>query len=350
MIFASDNWAGASEKIVAGLAEAARHGGPAYGGDKLTAAVEQRFAEIFEREVAVFLVASGTVANALALSTYARPGGIVLAHRDAHILVDEAGATELFSGGNKIVGLDAVAGKLAPETLLAALSRLPGDAVHHGQPVAVSLTQITEFGAAYRPDEIAALSRVAKTRGLAVHMDGARFAGAVAGLGLSPAEITWRAGVDVLSFGGTKNGCIAAEAVVFFDPAHARDFAYARQRAGQGYSKNWFIAAQLAAYLDGNHWLDLAGHANRTAARLAEAIAASKSARLALTPDANEIFAILKTSTDAKLRAAGAAYHPWPADSLPAGTRPAADETMVRLVTSFQTKDAEVDRFADFLR
>jgi threonine aldolase len=349
MIFASDNWAGASEKIVAALADAAKSGGPAYGGDKLTAAIEDRFSELFEREVAVFLVASGTIANALALSAYARPGGVVLAHREAHILVDEAGATELFSGGNRVVGLDGVAGKLMPETLFAALEQMPERVVHHGQPVAVSLTQITEFGAAYRPEEIAALARVARTRGLAVHMDGARFAGAVAGLGLSPAEITWQAGVDVLSFGGTKNGCFAAEAVVFFDPAHARDFPYARQRAGQGFSKNWFIAAQFAAYLADDHWLELAGHANRMARRLAEAIVASRTARLALTPDANEIFAILAMESDAKLRAAGAVYYPWPADGLPAEMRPAADETMVRLVTSFQTTEADVDRFAALL-
>jgi threonine aldolase len=349
MIFASDNWAGASEKIVAALAEAAKHGGPAYGGDKLTAAVEERFSDLFEREVAVFLVASGTAANALALSAFARPGGVVLAHRDAHILVDEAGATELFSGGNKVVGLDGVVGKLTPETLFAALSHMPERVVHHGQPVAVSLTQITEFGAVYRPEEIAALSRVAKTRGLAVHMDGARFAGAVAGTGLPPSVITWRAGVDVLSFGGTKNGCMAAEAVVFFDPAHARDFPFARQRAGQGFSKNWFIAAQLAAYLDQDHWLELARHANRMAKRLAKAIAASASARLALAPDANEIFAILTSSTDAKLRAGGAVYYPWPADSLPEESRPGPDETMVRLVTSFQTTEADVDRFAALL-
>jgi threonine aldolase len=349
MIFASDNWAGASEKIVAALAEAARTGGPAYGGDKLTAAVEDRFSEIFEREVAVFLVASGTVANALALSAYARPGGVVLAHRDAHILVDEAGATELFSGGNKVVGLEGVAGKLAPETLFSALAHMPERVVHHGQPVAVSLTQVTEFGAVYRPEEIAALSRIARTRGLAVHMDGARFAGAVAGLGLPPAAITWRAGVDVLSFGGTKNGCVAAEAVVFFDPAHARDFPYARQRAGQGYSKNWFIAAQFSAYLEQDHWLELARHANRMARRLAKAIAASESARLALAPDANEIFAILKNSAEAKLRAAGAVFYPWPADSLPEESQPGPDETMVRLVTSFQTSEADVDRFAALL-
>ena len=349
MIFASDNWAGASDQVVAALAEAAKTGGPAYGGDRLTAAVEARFCEIFEREVAVFLVASGTIANALALATYARPGGIVFAHRQAHILADEPGAIELFSGGNRIFGLKATAGKLTPETLLAGLARFPVNAVHHGQPVAVSLTQTTEFGAVYRPDEVAALARAAKTRSLAVHMDGARFAGAVSSLGLAPAEITWRAGVDVLSFGGTKNGCLAAEAVVFFNPADAGDFAFARQRAGQGYSKNWFIAAQFAAYLDDDHWLDLARHANQMARRLADRIIASASGRLAFEPEANEVFAVLTKAADERLRAAGAIYYPWPADDLPNEVLPGAQEVMVRLVTSFQTSEADIDRFADCL-
>ncbi len=348
MIFASDNWAGASQEVMAALSQAARTDGPAYGADRLTAAVAERFSAIFERDVAVFLVGSGTAANALALAGYARPGGFILAHKDAHILVDEAGAAEFFSGGNRVVGLDAVAGKIAPETLSAALEESPERGVHHGQPVAVSLTQVTEFGVAYRPEEIAALARVARTRGLAVHMDGARFAGAVASLGLAPADITWRAGVDVLSFGGTKNGCLAAEAVIFFDPGHARDFAFARQRAGQGYSKNWFLAAQFDAYLDGGRWLDLARHANRMAALLAGKIAASGTARLALRPDANEIFAILSKATEARLRAEGAAFYPWRADRF--AEKPGKDEVLVRLVTSFQISEAEVERFGALLK
>jgi threonine aldolase len=348
MIFASDNWSGASPRILAAFAKAAESGGPAYGNDALTAAVRGRFNEIFEREVDVFFVASGTVANALALSAYARPGGIVFAHGEAHIAAAEAGAFEFFSGGNRIAAVSATAGKIPADALAAALAQLSDDA-HNGRPVAVSLTQITEYGAAYRPGEIAEIAGVAKSHDLALHMDGARFAGAVAALGLSPADITWRAGVDVLSFGGTKNGCFAAEAVVFFDPSAARDFAHARQRAGQGYSKNWFLAAQFAAYLDDGHWLELAGHANRMAARLAEAIAASGSARLALHPDANEIFAAVTNSADARLRAAGAVYHQRPAAGLAGLIDVAADETMIRLVTSFQTTDADVDRFASLL-
>ncbi len=349
MNFASDNWAGASEPIISALAEAARKGGPAYGGDALTKKVEARFAEVFEHDVAVFLVGSGTVANALGLSAYARPGGIIFCHRDAHILVDEAGASEFFGGGVKVVGIDGIGGKLTPDALRDAMARFPEGAIHHGQPVAVSLTQATELGTAYSAAEVAALAEVARSRGAALHMDGARFAGATVGLGVRPADITWKVGVNVLSFGATKNGCVAAEAVVFFDPAAAGDFAFARQRAGQGYSKNWFIAAQFDAYLRDDHWLGLAGHANAMAARLADAVTKSGSARLGIAPAANEVFAVLPVAADKRLKAAGAVYHPWPADSLPAETRPGAGEILVRLVTSWQTEAVEVDRFAAIL-
>lgn len=349
MNFASDNWAGASERVIAALADAARRGGPAYGADSITKSVESRFAEVFERDVAVFLVASGTAANALGLSTFARPGGVIFCHREAHIIVDEAGASEFFGGGVKVVGIEGEGGKLAPEALGAAMARFPDGFVHHGQPVAVSLTQITELGTAYAPVEVSALATIAKARGAAVHMDGARFAGAVAALSISPADITWRAGVDVLSFGATKNGCIAAEAVVFFDRGRARDFGFARQRAGQGFSKNWFIAAQFEAYLKDGHWLDLARHANDMGARLAGAIAKSKAARLAVDPAANEIFAVLSKETDARLKAAGVVYHPWTIDSIAADRRPGPDEVLVRLVTSWQTPQEDIDRFVAVL-
>ncbi len=349
MNFASDNWAGASEPVIAALADAARRGGPAYGNDDLTKKVEARFAELFEHEVRVFLVASGTAANSLALSAYARPGGIIFAHKEAHTEVDEAGATEFFGGGSKIFTLDADAGKLRPDALAAGLARFPEGNVHHGQPVALSITQITELGAAYRPEEIAALSAVARRRGIAFHMDGARFANAVAGANVSPADMTWRSGIDVLSFGGTKNGCIAAEAVIFFNPAHVRDVGFARQRAGQGFSKNWFIAAQFDAYLRDGHWLALARHANTMAARLAEAIQGSGTGRLVFMPDGNEVFAILPTATCAQLEKLGAFFHGWPAESAPLDRRPGKDESMIRLVTSWQTRAEEVDAFVRLL-
>jgi threonine aldolase len=349
MQFASDNWSGASPRIMAALAEAARTGGPAYGADPVTKRLERRLADLFEHDVTVFLVASGTAANSLALSAYARPGGVIFAQKEAHTQIDEAGATEFFGGGAKIYGLESDAGRIAPATLIAGLDRYAAGGVHQGQPIAVSVTQITEFGAVYQPQEIAAIGAVAHERDLAFHMDGARFANAIARLGVAPADVTWRAGVDVLSFGGTKNGCVAAEAVVFFDAGHTRDVPFARQRAGQGFSKNWFIAAQLEAYLADGHWLELAAHANASAARLAAAITQSAHARLAFDVDGNELFAILKKDADARLKAAGAIYYPGSADSVAAGRAPRSDETIVRLVTSWQTSDADVDRFAAVL-
>ena len=347
MIFASDTWSGASDKVIAALSDQARRGGPAYGSDPLTRRVEARFSELFEREVAVFLVGSGTAANTLALSTFARPGGVILCHREAHILVDETGGSELL--GSRCQGLEGRGGKIAPDVVEQALARFSPDHVHGGRAVAVSVTNITELGLAYQPAEIAAISEVAKRHGLPLHLDGARFAGAVASLGRSPADITWRAGVDVMSFGGTKNGCIAAEAVVFFNPDQARDFPYARQRAGHGFAKGWFLSAQFDAYLDGGHWLDLARHANTMGARLGDAVRRSGSARLVLEPAANEVFAILPRSLDKRLRSAGAVYGPWSAASFPAAEQPGPDEVLVRFVATWQTKAEDVDRFAGLL-
>jgi threonine aldolase len=343
MIFASDNWSGASDRIVAALADIAKVGGAAYGGDRLSKAVEKEFSRIFARDVAVFFVGTGTAANSLSLSAFARPGGIVFAHHEAHITVDEANATEFFGGGVRVVGLGGAAGKLTPEVLAAAIAKYPAGNVHHGRPVAVSLTQVTELGTAYRPEEVSAIAGTAKASGLAVHMDGARFAGAVASLNRSPADITWRSGVDVLSFGGTKNGCVAAEAVVFFNPEQAAYAGLARQRAGHGFSKAWFIAAQFEAYFEDAHWLDMARHANAMAARLVLALRAAPGVRLAVTPDANEVFAVLPRGLDARLKAAGAIYHEWSPEALPADERPRADEVLVRLVTSFKTTADDID-------
>lgn len=349
MNFASDNWAGASERVMRALSEAAGSGGPAYGGDPLTKAVEAQFSELFERDVAVFFVATGTAANALGLAAFARPGGMVLCHRIAHIRTEEAGATEFYSGGMKTVGIDGPQGKIGPNALIAAIEQISDGSAHHGRPVAVSVSNLTEIGTAYSPAEVAAIAEVAKGRGLALHMDGARIANALAGLGCSPAELTWRAGVNILSFGGTKNGCVAADAVIFFDPAAARDFAFSRQRAGHTFSKSWFVAAQFAAYLKDGHWLELASHANAMAKRLADAVEAAPTARLAVAPGGNEVFATLSRDLDRKLRNAGARYHEWPPGGFAEESRPKAGEVLVRLVASFQTNNEEVDRFAALL-
>lgn len=349
MNFASDNWAGVSDPVAESLAAAGDGPAPAYGGDALTRAVEARFSEIFERDVAVFFVATGSAANALALSGVTPPGGVVFGHADAHICVDECCGPEFFSGGGKLVPIAGTRGKLAPRALAEAMARFPDGVVHHGRPAAVSISQATEAGTAYAPDEIAAIAEVAHGRGCSVHLDGARFANALAALAATPAELTWRSGVDMMSFGATKNGCWCAEAVVFFDPRRGRDFGYARKRAGHLFSKSRFIAAQFDAYLRDGHWLDLAHHANLTAKRLADGIAAADGCRLAWPSQSNEVFAILPDRAVERLKSARADFHPWPADVVDANDRPGAGETLIRLVTSFRSTPQEVDRFLAIL-
>lgn len=349
MHFASDNWAGASAPVAAALADANRGLVPAYGADDATRTATEWFCEIFEKEVSVFFVATGTAANSLALASFMKPGGLVFCHESAHVAADEAGAPEFFSGG-KLVPLPGPRGKILPETLEAAIRRYQPPAVHHGRPVAVTLTQLTEWGTVYTPDEVRDLAQIAHRAGLKVHMDGARFANALVALtSVSPADLTWKAGVDALSFGGTKNGCWCAEAVVLFDQRQADDLGYARKRAGQLLSKSRFVAAQFHGYFDHGHWLDSAIHANGMARRLAAGIAQSMDGRLLFEPEANEIFAIWSRATSKRLRAAGAQFYEWPADGLPPSERPGEGEDVIRLVTSFATSKHDVAAFVRLL-
>lgn len=345
MNFASDNWAGASLPVANALAAANQGVVPAYGSDDLSRTVESWFAEIFERDLSVFFVGTGTAANALLLSLVAKPGAVVLCHESAHIDNDEGNAPEFLTGGAKIVGLPGPHGKILPETLQAAIARYRPPAVHHGRPVAVSLTQASEWGTVYTPAEIRALADIAHGAGLKVHMDGARFANALVTLNTSAADLTWKAGVDLLSFGGTKNGCWCAEAAVLFDRGLAEDFAYARKRAGQLFSKSRFVAAQFQGYFDQGHWLDNAVHANAMADRLAAGIAASRGARVVFQPQANEVFAIWPAAASEALRKAGAHFYDWSAAGLPPEETPGEGETIVRLVTSFATSTHEVACF-----
>lgn len=346
MNFASDNWAGVPEAVSAALAAAAEGPAPAYGADPLTASVEERISALFERPCRVFFVATGSAANGLALSAYGRPGGIVLCHREAHIATDECGGPE-FLTGLKLAGLAGEDGRLSVAAVEAAIARHGADGVHHGRLVALSLTQASELGTVYAPADVAALAALAEARGLAVHMDGARFANAVASLGVAPAETTWKAGVDVLSFGLTKVGAWAAEAVVFFDEGPAAEFEYLRKRAGHLFSKSRFVAAQFDALLADGLWLDLARHANAMAGRLAAGLAAVPGVRLAVTPQANEVFPVLPRAAADRLAAAGVRFHPWQPDAFAEDRRPGPDERLVRLVTSFRTTEEGVDRFLD---
>ena len=347
MNFASDNTAGVAPDILQALSRVNEGYALGYGNDDLTRRVEKRIAEIFEHEVAVFLVPTGTAANALALAQLAPPFGAVFCHAEAHIMTDECGAPEFFGGGTKLVGMASDDGKLTAPALQALLAEYEGHRPHQVVASAVSLTQATEAGTIYRPDEIAALSAVAHARGMKVHMDGARFANALVRLNASPADVTWRASVDVLSLGATKGGALAAEAVVFFDPALADTMPERRKRGGHLFSKHRFLAAQMDAFLEGNRWLDLARHANAMADRLARRLKDAK-VTLAWPVEANLVFAILPESLNAKLKAAGASYYVRTGNGLPAGLRREGD-VLARLVTSFSTREDDVDRFCDLI-
>lgn len=333
MNFASDNTVGVAPEILAALVAANAGAVPSYGADQWTQRLDDVFSTVFETPVKVVPVATGTAANALALAHLTPPWGAVLCHEQAHAAVDECGAPEFFTAGAKLVGLPGAAGKIVPQILSDALDGFSGS-FHEVQPAALSLSQATEAGTLYAPAEIAALAALAHGRGLGVHMDGARFANAVAALGVAPADLTWRAGVDVLSFGATKSGAMMAEAVVFFEPARAEDFAFRQKRAGHVISKARFVSAQLLAYVEAGLWLRLAGQANAMARRLADGLW-TRGIALAFPAEANELFVHLPPPLAAALQAKGAAFYGWPQ----------LGPDVVRLVTSWATTDEEVDRF-----
>lgn len=343
MNFASDNVWGACPQVMDALQRCNADAERSYGGDRWTEHAETLISEVFEREVETYLVTTGSAANALSLSAITPPYGAVLCHPASHIMVDECGAPELLTGGAKLVPVEGEGGKILSggvAEMIAALDHPP----HSVKASSVSLTQSTEIGTLYQPGEIAALSELAHGHGLKVHMDGARLANAVAALGLAPAEITWKAGVDVLSFGFTKNGALAAEAVVFFDPALAEDFIYRRKRAGHLWSKGRFLAAQAVGLLENDVWLANARHANAMAARLADGLKAVPGVRLSSPVEANELFPIIPDALHRRLQAAGVVYHKWPGEEAGPG------EVMIRLVTSFATAQADVDAFVTLAR
>ncbi|CAH1648574.1 threonine aldolase family protein [Chelatococcus asaccharovorans] len=344
MNFGSDNVAGASPRVLEALVEANRGTASGYGTDGLTGRVTARLSAIFERDVDVFLVTTGTAANALCLAAMVDPWGAVLCHAEAHVATDECGAPEFFSGGAKLVGLPGFCGKMTPMSVEAALTGGHAPPPHAVLPQALSLTQATEMGTAYTADEIAEIAGIAHAHGLGVHMDGARFANALLRLDATPATITWKAGVDIMSFGATKNGCLGVEAIVVFDRARARHLAERRKRSGHLLSKGRFLAAQLDAYLADDHWLDLARHANAMADRLAAGLVAL-GVRIAVPVEGNEVFAVLPRAMHDALQAKGAVYYRWAGTGVPPGDAPRGEERLVRLVTSFATTVDEVDLF-----
>jgi threonine aldolase len=325
--FLSDNTASACPEIMAAL-QAVNHGrAAAYGDDEWTQRLDAVFSEYFGTPVRAFAVISGTAANALSLATLAPPYGAIFAHEESHIAVDECGAPGFFSGGAQLMLLPGEHGKVSVEPLQAALARLRGD-VHNVQPAALSLVQATDLGAAYRPQDLRVLSEFAHQRGMKVHMDGARFANVVAFLNCHPGDITWRAGIDVLSFGATKNGALAAEAVVFFDPSLVRDFELRRKRAGHLLSKSRYVAAQLLAYIESGVWMRNAEKTNR----LAQDIARAAGAMLLHPVEANQVFLGLGVKRRQGLRAAGFEFYDWGPES----------DGAARLVVSWDQPEEEV--------
>jgi threonine aldolase len=343
MNFASDNWAGAHPAIGAALLSHGKGVSAAYQTGEIDRAVERQFCDLFERDVAVFFVPTGTAANALALTAAARPGGVAFCHADAHIAADECGAVEYLAGGLRLAHLRGEAGRIDPAALRESIAHYPAGSVHSGQPVAVSITQSTELGTVYSPDAVGAIGDICRAHGLAFHMDGARFANALVRLGTTPAEMTWKRGVDMLSFGATKNGCWCAETLVFFNPEMAAQMPFIRKRAGHLFSKSRFVAAQLQAYLANDLWLANARHANRMAGELADVLRKA-GARLPWPVEANSVFPVLKKAVAARLREAGATFHEWQA-----GQDVAPDVALYRFVTSYATERAEIDRLAALL-
>ncbi len=335
MRFFSDNTASACPEIIEAITGANRGLEKAYGDDRWTRRLDEVLSGFFEKPVRAFAVATGTAANSLSLATLSPPYGAIFAHEEAHIACDECGAPGFFSGGAQLATIPGEHAKLTPHSLEAALDAHPVS-VHSVQPAVVSLTQATEYGTTYRPEEVAAVSALAHARGLKVHMDGARFANSLVFLDCRAADVTWRAGVDVLSFGATKNGALGAEAVVFFDPACVRDFELRRKRAGHLLSKSRYVAAQLLAYVETGVWRRNAARANT----LAQQIARAAGNRLLYPVEANEVFLRLGADRKQSLRSEGFEFYDWgPASSGEA-----------RFVASWDQSDADVTALCQSLR
>ena len=328
--FASDNVSCACSEVMQALARANTGTTPSYGEDPWTAGLHARLSEIFETPVTAFPVTTGTAANALALSALTPSFGKIFCHELSHINTDECGAPEMFTGGAKLIDLKGVDGRISADTLEQAIYGRGN--VHHAQPSAVSITQACESGTVYPLDEIKSITSVARAHQLPVHMDGARFANALVTLEITPAQMTWQAGIDVLSFGGTKNGCLAAEVVIFFKPELVGDFPFLQKRAGQLLSKSRFISAQFEGYLADDVWLRNARQANTMAQRLSRGLDALPGIELAYPTQANEVFVRMPRSLIKALAQQGIKINDEELDG-----------KAVRFVTAWNTSETEVD-------
>ena len=335
--FASDNISGACPEVLDAILKANEGDSTPYGNDQVSTDLQNKFSDIFEKEIVIFPITSGTAANALALATMTPSFGNVYCHKLSHINTDECGAPEFYTGGGKLVTLQGVNGKITPKELDEAISGK--GIVHHTQPSSVSITQVCETGEVYQLDEIKRISEITHKHNLNIHMDGARFANALTSLNCTPAEMTWKSGIDVLSFGATKNGCLAAEAIIFFKKDLVGNIAFLMKRAGHLLSKMRFVSAQLDAYISNNLWLKNAKHANYMAQMLSEGLTKYNSVKIVYPTEANEVFAKFPRNMIDHLNSEGYKINEneW-------------DSQAVRLVTAWNTKTSEIKNFLDSIK
>jgi len=333
--FTSDNTAGASESVFQAMMEAAQGDAMPYGNDEITAEVTEMLSALFECDLDVFMVSTGTAANVLSLGAITPSWGSVLCHSESHILNDECSAPEFYTGGARLVGIGGKDAKIDPVKLKALAHQKIGD-VHSCQPSAVSLSQVTEVGSVYSLEEIRAITDIAKEANLPVHMDGARFANALVSLGCTPAEMTWKAGIDILSFGATKNGTMAAEAIVVFNKSLSKDLAFRRKRGGHLHSKMRLLSSQMKAYLTDDLWRKNAEQANSMMALLQEGLATIPGVKINTPAQANMVFCTFPKGMAEHLTEQGFTFY---------GGR--WGEGVVRLVTSFRTPKESVEAFIE---
>jgi len=348
MFFASDNGGPAHPAVIDALARANEGYTSAYGAEPAMDRVRDRLRDMFEApDASVYLVATGTAANALALATMSNPWDTVFCTAMAHINEDECNAPEFYSGGAKLTLVGDRDAKMDPHALQAAIAAEESRGVHGPQRGPVSITNATEKGTVYTPSEIAALTGIARDFGLKTHLDGARFANGLVALGCTPAEMTWKAGIDAVSFGGTKNGLIGAEAVILFDPEKAWEFELRRKRGAHLFSKHRYLSAQMEAYLGDDLWLEMARRANATCARLADGLRQQGSVEFLHQPDANIIFARFPRRLHKRLLDAGAYYYVWDGDPHEGSPE---DPLTARLVCDWSIGPEGVDAFLSVMR
>lgn len=341
MNFASDNCSGASPEMIEAIIKAAQGTEKAYGADQYSLRLDQTFSELFDHDVSVFPVITGSAANCLALSTLCNPYSAIICHDEGHIINDESSAPSFFTHGGTLVPLKGENAKLTPQAIQEKLNQGWKGVVHRIQPELISITQATECGTIYTPSEVRAISELAQKNNLYLHMDGARFANAVASLNCHPAEVTWKAGVDVLSFGATKNGALAAEAVIFFNKDKSHTMPFRRKMAGHLISKMRFISAQLETMVKDGLWLKNASNANKMAQRLVNGLKSVPNAKLQYPVEANELFIELSESQIQKLESNEVLFYRWP---------PWEKRNVIRLVCSFNTTENEVDSLINIIK